>query len=63
MRTYLFSYYWNGSKWSLELEAESQDDAFKRLYSIQSAQYDGELMASIPVSTWFGRIVEWWKGL
>lgn len=49
-RTYLFSYEHNGARWGFEVMAPDPDDAKCRLAKIANAKFDGELMASIPVS-------------
>lgn len=48
-KTYLFSYQHHGAKWAFDIEATSPEDAKARLSKIAVAQFDGELMASIPV--------------
>ena len=43
LKTYLFSYPYQGSQWSLELRAKSPDDAVARLPAIPRALYIDEL--------------------
>jgi hypothetical protein len=50
MSTYLFSYGHAGARWSLEIQAESPDDAKQRVSRLAFATYDGELVAKVPVS-------------
>ncbi len=50
MKTYLFSYVHQGTECVLEIQADSADDACKRVARLQYATFDGELMAKIPVS-------------
>lgn len=49
-QTYLFSYSHEGSQCVLEIRADSADDAKRRVARLQYAQYDGELMAKVPVN-------------
>lgn len=46
-KKYLFSYEHNGAKWAFDIEATSPADAKARQEKIASANYDGELMASV----------------
>jgi hypothetical protein len=48
-KTFLFSYYFDGSWWNIEINAYDFDDAKKRLQSIPNAQYDGELKLTINI--------------
>ena len=50
MKTYLLSYQHEGSTWLLELKAENEQDARKRLSRLQYARLDGELMMKIPTT-------------
>lgn len=48
IKTYLFSYNYNGSQYSLEIPAETLEEAKDRLSVMSFAKYDGELVAKIP---------------
>jgi len=48
-RTYLFSYYHEGSCWAFEIKARDADDAHARLTRLPYASFDGELIMSVPV--------------
>ncbi len=48
-KTYLFSYNYEGAKWAFDIMAPNEEDAKKRLARIAFAQFDGELMMTIPV--------------
>lgn len=48
MKTYLFKYHHEGSWYSLELPAESFEDAEARLSKLPHAQYLGEAVLCIP---------------
>jgi len=47
-KKYLFGYKHNGSDWSIEVSAESPEDAVARIASISEASYFGEVLATIP---------------
>ena len=48
LRTYLFSYRYDGAEWALELKAHDADDAKARLAALTSARLDGVLVAEVP---------------
>lgn len=47
-QTYLFRYKFQGAEWGFEIVARSEEEAKRRLQSMQYANYDGELYARIP---------------
>lgn len=49
-RTYLFSYNYEGARWSFEIKARDPADAKARVARFMFASYDGELKASIPAT-------------
>jgi hypothetical protein len=49
-KTYLFSYNYDGCSWCFEIQAESPEDARKRVSRLTFASYDGELVAKIPAT-------------
>ena len=53
-RDYLFSYRYEGSEWGFTIRAASEIDAKRRLSAMGLARYDGELVATIPVTEKFG---------
>lgn len=57
MKTYLCSYRFRDSQWSLEIPADSEAEAYLRLQAIgSSGQVDGVLKLSISVSpSWLWR--------
>jgi len=56
-RTYLFSYNHAGATWVFEVRATDEADAKARLSKIAAANFDGELLLKVPLSSWpFGRI-------
>ena len=59
MKTYLVSYGYDGARWSLELKADSWEEAEARLGMLQYASVDGELKAKIPVPRLFDWFVHW----
>lgn len=65
MKTYLFSYPYKGGSYSLEIGAESQQEAEERVLAVRYAKYDGVLEAKIPgaVGGWLPRLIVWWKNL
>jgi hypothetical protein len=50
MQTYLFAYSFEGSRWVLEIQASSADEAKERLKRIPYATYTGELVAKLPAA-------------
>jgi hypothetical protein len=64
IRTFLFSYNYEGVQYSLEIPAHSILEARARLNSMCYAQYDGELMCKIPAIAGAGifvRLLTWFK--
>lgn len=55
-KTYLFSYYHDGSNWVFELKAKSPEDAQARLQKLPWAKYDGELVMVVPFG-WMARLL------
>ena len=49
MKTFLFSYWYQGSKYSFEMPAENSDEAVRRLQRLPGAKLDGELKVKIKV--------------
>lgn len=50
-RLYLFSYEFQGSRWSLEIPAKSAAEAQFRLDRMAAAKYDGEVHLTIGLPT------------
>ena len=50
MRTHLFSYWFEGSRYSMEVVAESREEAQRRVHQMRTAEYDGEVMAKLPLA-------------
>ena len=50
-RLYLFSYDFQGSRWSLEIPAKSAAEAQFRLAKMAAADYDGEVHMTIRIPT------------
>lgn len=46
--SYLFEYYHDGSSWSLEIPARSEQEAKERVNKLSNAQYLGEIHLTIP---------------
>jgi hypothetical protein len=65
VKTYLFSYPYQGHQYSLEIKAESREEAEGRFKAIPWGQYDGELQVTIPASTgdWVPRLICWMRNL
>jgi hypothetical protein len=65
-KTYLFEYFHEGSRWSFEIHATSEEDAMARLNKLPLAKYLGVLHATIPAVPGGGLLVRlwcWWKNL
>ncbi|WP_029645056.1 hypothetical protein [Brucella abortus] len=52
-RKFLFSYRYDGAKWSIEIQARSVDEARKCISSLALARYDGEVFARYPATVGF----------
>lgn len=50
MKTYLFSYEFNGKQWGFSIDAESEEEARMRVVVIGMARYDGELVGTVAAS-------------
>jgi hypothetical protein len=50
-KTYLFTYNFDGATWQLPIKAKTPEEARARLNRALYAEYTGELIASIPVSS------------
>jgi hypothetical protein len=60
--THLFEYRYNDATWTVEIPAQSEDDAKERISRLQSAKYLGTLQMKLPVELGFlARIVCWWQ--
>ena len=47
--THLFSYRFDGAKWTIDIRARNEDEARRRLQALAWATYDGVLVARVPV--------------
>jgi hypothetical protein len=56
---YLFSYYYHGDRYALEVPARSKAEAIGRIRQMGQAVYDGELVLQIPAG---GSIVSRFMG-
>lgn len=50
-RTFFFTYNFDGAKWELPIKAKTPEEARARLNRVLYAEYTGELMASITISS------------
>lgn len=56
LKTYLFTYKYDGSDYALRVPALSQQEAAGRVRRMSSAVYDGEVIARIPtIAAWPAR--------
>jgi hypothetical protein len=64
MKTYLYDYFYDGKRWSLEIAAHSKEDADAILKTLPLAHYTGELQFKIPAfgGNWIANLIIWWKG-
>lgn len=59
-KTYLFQYYHEGAKWSIEIPANSEEDARERLLKLPHAKYLGIVHMKFPVELGiFARLICW----
>lgn len=62
MKTYLCSYKFREDRYSIEIPADTQAEAYLRLQAIGSTgQVDGELMMTIAPFGWLDRLLARWK--
>lgn len=62
--THLFEYHYEGSTWTIEIPAKSEQDAKERITQLQNANYLGVLQMKLPVELGvFARVVCWWQNL
>jgi len=60
MNDYLFEYRHGGASWGITIRAKDKHDAFERLKSLAWAKYQGEVVATIPVSFGpFAKLAAW----
>ena len=62
IKIHLFSYNYEGAEYSLEIPANSVQEAKERLSKMTFARYDGELVTKIPATPGTGvlvRLVTW----
>jgi len=52
-RSYLFRYNYEGASWTFEIQAKSPEDAERRVRRLAFASYQGEVVATLPVSSSF----------
>jgi hypothetical protein len=50
MQTHLFAYSFDGSRWVLEIQASSAEEAKERLKRVPYATYTGEVIAKLPAT-------------
>lgn len=48
--THLFSYPFEGAKWTIDIRARDADEAQRRLRALAWATYDGVLVARVPAA-------------
>jgi hypothetical protein len=63
MKTYLYDYYYDGGRWSLEITAHNKDDADEILKKLPMANCAGELKIKVPAitSNWLANLIIKWK--
>jgi hypothetical protein len=59
---HLFEYHHDGAMWTVEIPAQSENDAKERIIRLQDAKYLGTLQMKLPVELGlFARIICWWQ--
>jgi hypothetical protein len=59
---HLFEYQHEGSTWTIEIPAKSEQDALERINRLQHAKYLGVLQMKLPVELGlFARLMCWWQ--
>ena len=62
--THLFSYPFDGAKWTIDIRARDEDEARRRLQALAWATYDGVLVARVPVPVGpFARLANWLRNI
>jgi hypothetical protein len=49
-KPFLFSYWYEGAEWNIEVPARSREDAKKRVSALTLARCDGEVIARMPAA-------------
>ncbi len=63
MKPFVCSYYWRGSEFTFDIEAESHEEAVQRLWAIKcTGRVDGEIVARVPLLPAPSRFWRWLKG-
>lgn len=59
-KKYTCSYYFEGQKWSLDIQAKSHEEAVKRLRCLSlNGKVDGKVVAEIPIPLgWFNKLLK-----
>ena len=58
----MFDYYHNGSWWSIDICAQSVEDARERIGKLSQAKYAGEAYCTLPVEMGIvAKLIVWWK--
>lgn len=58
LKTYTFTYNYDGCEYALRVAAHSQPEAVARVRRMSTARYDGEVIARVPTSLgWLARAV------
>jgi hypothetical protein len=61
-QTFLFEYHHDGSQWTIEIPATSEEDAIERLNKLPLARYIGTLEMKVPVQLGlFARFFCWYR--
>lgn len=64
LRTYLFTYRYDGAEWSMEIVAQSAREVKERIGALTLAQYDGELIVKVPALAGpLARLAVWLKNV
>lgn len=59
-RDFTFSYWFEGSRYSLSVMAATPEHASRKVRQMATAEYDGEIFARIKVApNWVGRLLNW----
>ncbi len=61
LKTFLFSYWYHGSQYRLEIDAYTEEEAIERKNLMSGATYDGEAVMCIDIQPkLFQRLLRWW---
>ena len=60
MKQYSFEYWFKGSRWAVDVWADSQTEALQKFEQLKTATYVGEIVFAVEVPSFLERMVLAW---